>query len=156
MAKEYTCAEKLKDPRWQRRRLEILNRDNFTCQKCGDIETSLHVHHRLYSKEFKEPWNYPDNLLVTLCEKCHQQETDQINDTLKCLCDVFREKFFSEDILLIIKGLELYSMPHLPEVCATAISHSFSDPSESQRIVDSYFDYLSEKHGNKIIGDMPF
>ena len=29
-------SEKLKDPRWQKKRLEILERDNFRCQYCGD------------------------------------------------------------------------------------------------------------------------
>ncbi len=71
MAKSYI--EKLKDPRWQRRRLDILNRDDFTCQKCFDKETTLHVHHRWY-KSGKEPWEYPDDILVTLCEKCHEEE----------------------------------------------------------------------------------
>jgi len=27
-----TYSEKLKDPRWQKKRLEILSRDNFTCE----------------------------------------------------------------------------------------------------------------------------
>jgi hypothetical protein len=151
-----TYSDKLKDPKWQKRRLSILNRDEWMCQKCYDNGSTLHVHHRRYSNEYKDPWDYPDNLLVTLCETCHQQETDQMNDTLKYLCDVFRERFFSEDILVIIKGLEQYSMPHMPDVCATAISHSFSDPEESQRIVDLYFEYLLAKNGSKFTAEMPF
>lgn len=155
MAKTYS--DKLKNPKWQKRRLYILNRDEWTCQKCYDNETTLHVHHRRYSNEYKEPWDYPDNLLVTLCETCHQQETDQMNDALKYLGDVFRERFFSEEILEIVKGLELYSMPHLPEVCATAIAYSFSNPEESRRIVDSYFKRLFDKSWNKeTTADMPF
>lgn len=28
--------EKLKDPRWQKKRLQIFERDDWCCQKCGD------------------------------------------------------------------------------------------------------------------------
>jgi len=33
--------DKLKDPRWQKLRLEVLNDNNFTCQYCGDAETTF-------------------------------------------------------------------------------------------------------------------
>lgn len=66
-------AEKLRDPRWQRKRLEILSRDDFTCQKCNSEENELHVHHRYYN--FKtEPWDYPNEALVTICKYCHEEE----------------------------------------------------------------------------------
>ena len=42
-------AEKLKDPRWQKKRLEILERDAWVCQKCFDTKSTLHVHHRIYN-----------------------------------------------------------------------------------------------------------
>jgi hypothetical protein len=66
-------SELLKDPRWQRKRLEILGRDKFTCQACGDKENTLHVHHFTY-KTGKLPWQYPDANFITLCEFCHTQE----------------------------------------------------------------------------------
>lgn len=62
--------EKLKDPRWQKRRLEILARDNFTCE-CGDTESTLHIHHAYYIKN-REPWEYPNWSLQTLCADCHK------------------------------------------------------------------------------------
>jgi hypothetical protein len=68
--KAKTYEEKLKSPKWQKRRLEIMNRDNFTCKKCGDTETQLHVHHLEYVNG-NDPWDYEDNQLVTLCEDCH-------------------------------------------------------------------------------------
>ena len=154
MAKTYS--EKLKDPKWQRKRLDILNRDEWTCQKCYDTETTLHVHHRRYSNDYKEPWDYPDALLVTLCEKCHAEETAVMNDTLKYLGEVFRDKFFSDQILNIIKGVELYCMPHMPDVCACAISNTFANPDEAKRVIDSYFKMLKEKSGHTITQDMPF
>lgn len=66
-----TYAEKLKDPRWQKKRLEILNRDEFTCQECGSKEKTLHVHHTHYIKN-KNPWEYDNRSLVTLCWDCHR------------------------------------------------------------------------------------
>lgn len=41
--------EKLRDPRWQKKRLQILERDGFACQSCYDTETTLHVHHCTYT-----------------------------------------------------------------------------------------------------------
>ncbi len=38
-------SEKLKDPRWQKKRLEIFQRDEFHCQQCGDGENTLCVHY---------------------------------------------------------------------------------------------------------------
>lgn len=66
-------SELLKDPRWQRKRLEVLNRDNWTCQMCGSTEKTLHVHHQYYIKDF-DPWDYCSTLLVTLCHECHKDE----------------------------------------------------------------------------------
>ncbi len=63
-------SEKLKDPRWQRKRLEILNRDGFSCILCEDKASTLHVHHLSYVKG-KEPWEYQDENFITLCEHCH-------------------------------------------------------------------------------------
>lgn len=69
-----TYSEKLRDPRWQKKRLEILDRDNWTCQNCGDEKSTLHVHHLDYEKGL-EPWDYEDEYLQTLCETCHEGET---------------------------------------------------------------------------------
>lgn len=62
-------SDKLKNPLWQRKRLEILNRDDFTCCKCGDKETELHVHHLKYTGE---PHEAPNEDLETLCKDCHR------------------------------------------------------------------------------------
>ena len=67
-----TYSEKLKDPRWQKKRLKILNRDKFTCKLCGDTETTLHVHHKEYISG-NDPWDYPNKLLVTICGHCHNE-----------------------------------------------------------------------------------
>ena len=63
-----TYSDKLKDPRWQKKRLEILNRDNFTCTLCLDKESTLNIHHLKYTGN---PWDTPNECLITLCEDCH-------------------------------------------------------------------------------------
>lgn len=60
----------LKHPKWQRKRLEIMQRDGFKCMLCGDEETSLHIHHKEYHYG-KKPWEYEDLNFITLCEDCH-------------------------------------------------------------------------------------
>jgi glutaredoxin len=69
MAKK-TYSEKLRDPRWQKRRLEIFQRDEFKCTKCQCSEDTLHVHHLRYQSG-SDPWESPDSDLETLCEYCH-------------------------------------------------------------------------------------
>jgi len=66
-----TYSEQLKDPRWQKKRMEVLSRDKFTCRECGNTKKTLHVHHRYYCSH-RMPWEYPDFCFVTLCSKCHE------------------------------------------------------------------------------------
>ena len=70
--KYVSYSEKLRDPRWQKVRLEVMNRDNFTCRSCRDTETTLNVHHNFYEKG-KNPWDYHMDDLTTLCEACHNR-----------------------------------------------------------------------------------
>lgn len=67
--------DQIKDGNWQRRRLEIFNRDNFSCQAadCDKTNNQLEVHHVDYWPG-KKIWEYPNDMLVTLCSKCHGKE----------------------------------------------------------------------------------
>jgi hypothetical protein len=65
-----TYFEKLKDPRWQKKRLEALQIADFHCQMCGDGTSTLHVHHKQYFKG-RDPWEYDAMQLAVLCEDCH-------------------------------------------------------------------------------------
>jgi len=75
VAERKTYREKLLDPRWQRRRLEILSAADFTCRDCGDKTKTLHVHHAYYLPE-REPWEYPDDLLRCVCDDCHREHAE--------------------------------------------------------------------------------
>lgn len=74
-----TYSMKLRDPRWQKKRLYILERDGWKCQCCESTEKNLQVHHLIYRKI--DPWDYPDEAYQTLCEDCHQ-ERQEIVDSL--------------------------------------------------------------------------
>lgn len=65
--------EQLLHPSWQRRRLEILKRSDFSCEICGDEGSTLHVHHRRYVKG-RMVWEYADEELTALCETCHKDQ----------------------------------------------------------------------------------
>lgn len=64
-------------PEWRAKREIILKRDLNSCVICNG-NNSLQVHHRQYhfivkDNKFKLPWEYTENLLITLCESCHKR-----------------------------------------------------------------------------------
>lgn len=65
-----TYKEKLLDPRWQRLRLEVMQRENFTCQYCANTKQTLNLHHLRYA-ESGNPWDVSKNDLLCLCQDCH-------------------------------------------------------------------------------------
>lgn len=68
--------EKLRDPRWQKKRLEVFERDGWKCRSCDADDQTLNVHHWRYERG-KEPWEYDLEDLYTLCDECHQTEHDE-------------------------------------------------------------------------------
>lgn len=93
-------SEKLKDYRWKERRLSILSRDEYRCQRCKQYSNKGHKlafghqYDNYYQqndyeessfkfREFDlelhvhhiyyngEPWEAKDEYLITLCEICH-------------------------------------------------------------------------------------
>lgn len=79
MAEAKTYWEKLKDPRWQKKRLEVLERAEWKCEHCGDSASTLHVHHGYYEKGL-EPWEYHNSTLWALCEGCHETTQFMLRD----------------------------------------------------------------------------
>lgn len=81
-SKKYS--DQLRDPRWQRKRLEVLSRENFRCQECYSTERTLHVHHVLYRRDAL-PWEYADNELIVLCETCHESWHEDLSALTRAL-----------------------------------------------------------------------
>lgn len=78
-----TYAEKLRDPRWQKVRLQIFERDGWICRICGADKRTLVVHHLAYCGE---PWDAPPDRLVTLCQQCH----NHFHEAIKVLSEPVR------------------------------------------------------------------
>lgn len=65
-----TYEEQLRDPRWRSLRDEVLKQDRYQCRYCGSRE-HLQVHHMKY-EDGKMAWEYPIDVLLTLCNRCHE------------------------------------------------------------------------------------
>lgn len=76
-----TYAQKLQDPRWQRKRLQRLEKAGWACEDCGAEDDTLHVHHNGYFKG-REPWEYEDQQLTVLCRVCHEAHHDEPDSLL--------------------------------------------------------------------------
>jgi len=94
-------ARLLKDPRWQRRRLEVMQRDGWACQECGDTESTLHIHHAAY---IGNPWDAPSSDLTTLCDDCHNAKHGREQSRRRCgtTFDRATEDRFDDDDLVFI------------------------------------------------------
>lgn len=99
--------KKLQNPLWQKKRLEILQRDNFQCKQCTSNEKELHVHHRWYQFG-KEIWDYPEDCFETLCYECHQYIEMCIKDATSDMQLMIRKTVLDQDDYDIICRLLLY------------------------------------------------
>lgn len=84
--------EQLRKPEWQKKRLKIFERDEWTCTNCGSTHLELHVHHVNYIHSLK-PWEYPDSLLKTLCKSCHEDA----HGITKAVAEISQFKFILYD-----------------------------------------------------------
>jgi hypothetical protein len=70
---KYQYAEKLKDPRWQKLRLQVFERDGWKCRVCDSETSTLHAHHTYYKTDSEGPWDYNHGSIITLCDQCHEE-----------------------------------------------------------------------------------
>lgn len=95
-----TYLDKLRDVRWQKRRLEVLERANWMCEECrislmSGVHGILEVHHVHYMQG-KDPWDYPLQLLMSLCPKHHAERQAVEQDILVAVACVMRDKTLEE------------------------------------------------------------
>jgi hypothetical protein len=110
---QQTYWQKLRDPRWQKKRLEIMQRDEFMCQNCFDKSTTLNVHHKIYTKGC-EPWEYDDDNYITLCEPCHKSSHELIDDIKNRIYSPFMYDVF----------YELINNEYYDEFCTSALMYA--------------------------------
>lgn len=128
MSKPY--CEKLKDPRWQKKRLEVMQRDEFTCRDCGAKDKTLNVHHCHYSKG--GPWATPDKFLLTLCEDCHERRQKAENE----LKEAFAELLCGMRLTTVEREGRIST--NFSELLVTIRNHAYLE--ENEPIMASYGD----------------
>jgi len=74
MLKEKSYSELLHDPRWQKKRLEVLEAADWKCQDCGTSTEELCIHHTFYRRNWL-PWAYRPDVLRCLCRFCHEERS---------------------------------------------------------------------------------
>jgi hypothetical protein len=139
-------SEKLKDPRWQKKRLEIFKRDGWACRYCFDSESMLAIHHTFY-KANCDPWDYPDESLVTLCRSCHEAETQARGEVNATLIDVLRELPYTS-VGDLARGLHdiLYGgwSGYPGEVALSIVCWLLETPSKFNAVANDYFKTIGE------------
>lgn len=145
-----TYKEQFKDPRWQKKRLEILQRDDFACRFCYDSEKTLNVHH-LYYVSHREPWCYPNGALVTLCDECHKLEHEaekRIDSTIDNASEMFDRIGHFESIDSVIDSLAIFSLcaipPDINRLGSALLKYATRDCS-----IDDLITFLKEKYNGK-------
>lgn len=98
MAKKNNYTDKLKNPKWQKKRLEVLNLHGFKCEKCGCEDKELHVHHRFYIKG-REVWQYDNDVFQVLCCDCHEKEHLKVKE----INEVIPEKY--KNLIVLVENL---------------------------------------------------
>lgn len=86
--------EKLKDPRWQKKRLGVMQRDGFACRDCGSENKTLNVHHCAYVG--LDPWDAPESVMLTLCQECHKAR-QSLENRMHLLLGVMMAKQANDD-----------------------------------------------------------
>ncbi len=121
-------SELLRDPRWQKKRLYVMERDGFACRNCKDGKSTLNVHHCYYEKG-RKPWDYPDVSLLTLCEDCHMLQRQIENEAEQKFLEMLRRlgvcgSDFDGFVASLIPCLVHRTVPigHEVEAALTAIS----------------------------------
>jgi len=102
-----TYAEKLRDPRWQRKRLEALDNAGWRCSGCRDKTSTLYVHHNFYVRG-REPWEYSVEELTVACDPCHSRFDALRAELTEWLALV--EPFAMEELLGFVKALACRSV----------------------------------------------
>lgn len=67
-------AEYLSSKEWKLKRIQVKDRDNYSCQVCGST-SNLHVHHM---SGYDQIPNEPIDCLITLCSVCHKAEHEKV------------------------------------------------------------------------------
>ena len=155
----------LQDPRWQKVRLETMQKANFACEKCGDKTSTLNVHHKNY-KYGRNPWEYESNNFVCLCSFCHDEiheQREMINNLLPysfvniselisgviaaqsnnyCVAKIHPREFASKTELYL-GGIVTFLHENLDEETIGNFVEIFND----RHLIDEFIDFVNDRSG---------
>jgi len=159
--------EKLRDPRWQKKRLEVCNLHQWRCAECGDSRKTLNVHHYWYEKSV-DPWDYPDECYTVLCERCHAEWHEDRLSIDKSLCgaslnDLRQFNGLAIGLRCAQRGIDCKFGPHTDPLFVAAFVRGFWPPADRlKQIIDWCFLELSSKREflfseaiDKCVPDLP-
>jgi hypothetical protein len=111
-----TWSELCLDPRWQKLRLEVFERDEWACIRCQSKDRTLHAHHLFYDtierdgfdeERRRYPWEYDLGDLVTFCADCHAEERERFPEYGQRLLQLFGMSGWTSDgIAMLVEFLE--------------------------------------------------
>lgn len=138
----------LESPLWQKKRLFIFERDNWTCCCCGEKTKSLHIHHWQYGSA---PWEVDDDMLITVCKDCHlfitKNKTASLEETLQ-LINLQRKGIKLNNIENTLMALAIKNDDDLKKYI-NYISERYDYYSVSNKILETlilrWYERLSEK-----------
>lgn len=134
--------EQIKSPKWQKRRLEILQRDDFKCQICGDSEKTLNVHHLMYHKD-RNIWEYEDFELITLCEDCHEYQHILEESIDERVLSLKSRGLSAEEICALLERID-YELSSGNDFCITNIVGDSWRP----EVEEGYLKKIAERRHN--------
>lgn len=136
-----TYAEKLKDPRWQKKRLEIMQRDNFPCRHCHNGTETLHVHHTYYLKGH-DPWDYPNEAYLTLCKECHEDIGNAQSEFVQAFSKLNLSAF---DLACLADALN-EGQGLIGSMAGPALAEFFKYPEFQQRVINMFEAELRKRY----------
>jgi hypothetical protein len=125
-----TYFNKLKDPRWQKLRLEVMQRDKFKCLMCGDESSELQVHHTFYQGD---PWEIEPDFLMTTCKKCHSEITTTLRE-VRMVCNTPRRLLLFKAAVMLADVVEVDT--HGPKL-VNLLFDIYVKPEQIEKIVSS-------------------
>lgn len=99
----------------------------------------LVVHHRRYIAG-KEPWDYPDGSLVTLCEECHEIERELWQECEGALIETLKEKFFSTDLCSLASGFHAIESKYPSGTFSEIMEWALSNEDLIEKVSALYFE----------------
>lgn len=135
-----TYKEMLLHPKWQKKRLEILEANDFQCELCLSEEKQLNVHHGYYDNALKL-WEYDDLYLRCLCYECHKD--------IHGLSILFNKEIAEEgiDYLYATIGGKLGFFSFLGERLAAAHRRGEKNPWVSEELLEAYIMHCGGSDG---------